>query len=92
MELTSKEKLIELLRNKFKDCWFKDGAEFSDNHPTAIWSGEGSVIDNMNLVNDYSESKRYIMGVHEKMDAFLKRHGWYHELYDTGTVMFYPNM
>ena len=87
---TSKEKLIELLQKKFPDCWFKDGILFSQNYTTAIWSGEGSEIKGMPLLNAYTSSKKYTMEVHNDMDNFLKKHGWYAVLYDAGTVMFYP--
>jgi len=86
---TSKEELLELLKKKFPGCWFKDGALFSSSYQNSIWSGEGSSIDDMQLVNDYIESKKYELGVHVKMSKFLEKHGWYAELYDSGTVFFF---
>lgn len=87
--MKTKEELLKLLEKKFPGCWFKDGALFSSSHKNSIWSGEGSSIDDMQLINDYIESKKYVFGVHVKMLNFLKKHGWYAELYDSGTVFFY---
>ena len=90
--MKTRDELLELLEKKFPDCWFKEGEMFGSGHAGSIWSGEGSIIDGMDLVNDYAQGNKYIMGVHHKMDAFLEKHGWYHELYDSGTVFFYPSM
>lgn len=87
----TRDEMLELLKKKFPGCWFKDGEDFSDRHTNSIWSGEGSVIDDMNLVDDFAQGKKYVLGVHHKMDEFLTRHGWYHELYDSGTVFFYQS-
>jgi len=88
---TSKEELIGLLQKRFPGCWFKDGTLFSQNYSTSIWSGEGSEIKGKPLINAYTSSKKYTLEVHNDMNNFLNRHGWYAELYDTGTVFFYPN-
>ena len=89
--MKTRDELLELLEKNFPECWFKEGERFSSNHSNSIWSGEGSIIDDMNLVNDYANSKKYVMGVHHKMDEFLTKHGWRHEMHDSGTVFFYPN-
>lgn len=88
---TNKEKLLQLLEKKFPSCWFKDGELFSSNHSKAIWSGEGSRIKNKPLLDAYTSSKLYTLEVHNDMVKFLDKHGWYPEMYDAGTVMFYPN-
>lgn len=90
--MKTKEELIPLLEKRFPDCWFKDGKLFSADNESSIWSGEGSTIDNMKLVDDYAQGKKYVLGVHVKMNNFLEKHGWYAELYDTGTVFFYPSL
>lgn len=89
--MKTKTELLKILKKEFPNCWFKDGEDFSSSHKNSIWSGEGSHINGENLVDDYTTGKKYILGVHHKMDAFLTKHGWYHELYDSGTVFFYPN-
>lgn len=89
--MKTRDEMLTLLEKKFPNCWFKKGEMFGSGHADSIWSGEGSSIDGMNLVDDYAHGNKYIIGVHHKMDAFLKKHGWYHELYDSGTVFFYKS-
>ena len=91
MNNMKKEELIELLQKKFPQCWFKDGGEFSNSNSSSIWSGEGSTIKGKKLVDNYTDSKDYVLAVHKSMVKFLDKHGWYPELYDSGTVFFYPN-
>ena len=89
--MTNRNELIEILEKEFPGCYFKEGEFFSSTHKSTIWSGEGSIIDDMEMLNTHSLSEEYIMGVHKKMVDFLDEHGWYHQTHDSGTVFFYPN-
>lgn len=89
--MKTRDEILTLLEKKFPNCWFKEGEKFASSFQGSIWSGSDSTIDGLKLVDDFAQGKKYIIGVHCKMDAFLKKHGWYHELYDCGTVFFYPS-
>ena len=91
MKMKTKEELLILLKKRFPDCWFKEGQEFAPDYHTAIWSGSDSEIKGKPLLDAYSSSPVYILEVHRDMNRFLERHGWYAELYDVGTVFFFPN-
>lgn len=91
INMKNQTEMLGLLQKKFPKCWFKDGGEFSKSHSGSIWSGEGSEIKGKPLLDAYTSSKKYTLEVHNDMVDFLDKHGWYPELYDSGTVFFYPN-
>ena len=89
-KVLTKEELLDRLKRRFPKCWFKDGTLFSNNYSTAIWSGSDGTIRGKKMIDPYATSKLYILEVHYQLNNFLERHGWYAEMYDAGTVMFYP--
>lgn len=38
------DKLLDLLEERFPDCWFKDASLFKSNYQ-GVWTGEGSYIE-----------------------------------------------
>ncbi len=89
--------ILELLKEKFPTCWFKDGEEFDNNPNCLVWSGEGSILkdDDGNEVDAFdpyfTDAKEvlYIMGVHKDLHNFVKSKGAYWESYDAGTYLLY---
>jgi hypothetical protein len=94
MNSTTTEYLIKALTKRFPKAWFKEGGEFSTSgeFDTAVWSGEGSYLNNdVQMFNYYSESSNYIFGTHKQLTDFVERHGYYVECYDAGTFFIFPN-
>jgi hypothetical protein len=94
MNRTTKEDLMESLQKRFPNAWFKDGAEFGGGSDTAVWSGEGSMLNNgLPMFNYYSDRACYRdgFGAHEQLCNFVEKRGWYVECYDAGTFFIYPN-
>jgi hypothetical protein len=94
MNRTTKEDLIEALQKRFPKAWFKDGADFGSGSDTAVWTGEGSELNNgLPMFNYYSERSCYAegFGAHEQLCNFVEKHGYYVECYDAGTFLIYPN-
>ena len=61
-----------------------------DGTQGGIWiSGENDVADKKGkqLFSYYNDGSTYKFGVINHLVALLKKHGWYAEWYDAGTVM-----
>lgn len=81
------EDLIEQLKNKFPNMWFKDGADFSSMHIDTIWTGEGSSIGDEEAFDYYGYGNT--LGVHPAFQRELHKLGLFAEFYDAGTVFLY---
>tara|TARA_R110002073_G_scaffold94023_1_gene219037 strand:- start:1154 stop:1462 length:309 start_codon:yes stop_codon:yes gene_type:complete len=70
----------------------------SDDQRVIWFKGtESASIDGQSLFNPYSydcdpQEKIWVMGTHKKLCNFLKRHGWYPEPYDNGTLFAIRNV
>jgi hypothetical protein len=91
--MTTREKLMKLLADKYNDMFLRTTEEF-DGSTSGIWSSGETYLeakDGFNLFDYYTENyKRYEFGVHNELVDFLDKHGWYAEWHDPGTIMFYP--
>ncbi len=88
---TSRYELIRLLRINFPKMWTKESEEF-DGRENAIWTGEGSYVDDHNdMFNNMLDGGSYEMGIHKSLVRLLDEHGWFAEWSDGGTVFVYPN-
>jgi hypothetical protein len=80
--------MMMLLKEKYPSAWFKDGAEFSDEHVGSVWSGEGAMSETKD-VSLFSPTEfaneQYVMFVLRELDEFCRELGWYWESYDPGT-------
>jgi hypothetical protein len=85
----TREQMMKLLKEKYPNMFLRTTEEFN-NTTGGIWtSGEDDLPakDGFPLFNYYGEGKRYEIGIHIEIYAFLDRHGWYAEWHDCGTVM-----
>lgn len=102
-EFTPRDEMIEKLRKRFPNIWFKKAEEFGKNQsPNGIWTGsEGNTfvdknkkITAFNPVDSYfynsNAKKSYVDEVHVTLDKFLKDNGYYAEFYDAATIFLYP--
>jgi hypothetical protein len=83
---TTRASLIKQINKRFPDIWMKPSEEFNGSKG-AIWTGEGSDIDNVSAFEHYGY--RDTMGIHPDLWNFLKAKGWHCEWYDGGTVFIY---
>jgi hypothetical protein len=87
--MTTREKLMDILANKYPQMWLRTTEEF-DGSKGGIWtSGEDGVSakDDRPLFNYWAESSTYELGVHTEIFNLLLKHGWYAEWHDAGTIM-----
>ena len=82
------ETVAKKIQKAFPHVWLKDGEDFNGSKG-ALWSGEGSDIDDIPAFDHYSDNSLYIMGVHHKLADLLTKLGYYAEFYDAGTVLIY---
>ena len=91
--MTSREKLMKLLADKYNGMFLRTTEEFNGGDG-GIWSSAENGLSSkygFTLFDYYTENySRYEFGVHNELVTFLDKHGWYTEWYDAGTVMFYP--
>ena len=90
MKIT-KGKLMKELSRKFPGMWIKDGVEFCSNYSNSIWTGEGSMIDNIPVFDQYGYEPMYVLGVHKELVEFLDQYDLYTEAYDGGTYFIFLN-
>lgn len=86
----SRYELIRILRVRFPKMWTKE-SELYDGRANAIWTGEGSYIQDEPLFNDMLDGGNYTMGVRNELVDALDQHGWFAEFANSGTVFIYPN-
>jgi len=87
--------IIAQLKAAFPDCWFKDGHEF-DGGEAAVWSGEGSEVEDLPAFNADSymadpKEQVWVMGVHHQLNSFVESRGYHWEAYDSGTYLLYKD-
>lgn len=95
MASISLRRLADQLNKEFPGVWIKDGAEFDSRHAGALWTGEGSWVEDEHgkdaAFDSYSVvDELYPNGVHHQLATFLEQRGFYCEFYDAGTVFIYP--
>lgn len=86
-KVLTKNKLIELLNEKYKEIGATDASEFYGHEADGIWfkGTEGQLINGQRI---YDETTFFNEGgVNPEFEALLKQHGWYGEPYDAGTLM-----
>lgn len=87
----TRDEMMALITNRFPNIWMKPSEQFNGTKD-AIWTGTDSFIDKDKKIpafNDSIESKKYDLGVHVTLVAFLSKHGYYAEAYDCGTFFIY---
>ncbi len=95
-EITPANKLIEILKKRFPNEFFKPSSEFRNDNTNGVWCGAepGAIMsDGFPAFDYYAEDYRevrYVLGVHKEMVALLEEHGYYAEFHDAGTVMLWP--
>lgn len=68
-------------------------AEFyGDETKEGIWfrGSEGDPINGEPVYNYWNARWAETFGVNPEFDAFIEKHGWHCENYDSGTLMAYP--
>ena len=82
------------LAKKFPKMWMKEGEDFSPSYEGAIWTGEGSEHDDLEIFNYWSmdyEEKVYVMGVLKEVRKVVEDAGWWIECHDAGTYFIFPD-
>jgi hypothetical protein len=81
----TRQNLIDLINLQMPEVMAVPSEDFDGGAGGMWFRGSEDVHEDEYVYNAYSYSNT--MGVHPKLDAILKRHGWHAEPYDSGTLM-----
>ena len=83
----TRQKLMDLINLQMPEVMAAPSEDF-DGCAGGMWfRGSEDFHEGEGVFNAYFEFHSVTMGVHPKLDAILKRHGWHAEPYDSGTLM-----
>lgn len=83
----SKQELIALLNEKYIEIGATDASDFFGHEAGGIWL-RGTEVQVINGNRVYDEHTFHDEGgINPELEALFKKHGWYGEPYDAGTLM-----
>ncbi len=92
-KIYTREQMLEAIKGKYPKQHIRTSEEFSEVYENGLWmSAEDGTTDTRgNLIfRYYVDRKAYSNGVINQLNNFVKKHGWFFEWYDAGTIMLYP--
>lgn len=83
----TKQELIDLLNEKYKEIGATDAAEFYGHESDGVWlkGTETQIINGHRVYDDNAFFQQD--GVNPELESLFKENGWYGEPYDSGTLM-----
>ena len=92
--MKTREYMMDHLESEFKIDFVAITENFNGSEGGIWLSGENGETyqDGRSLFNYWSEDhKNYTFGVHNKIQEWAEKHGWYFEWNDPGTIMCWPS-
>jgi hypothetical protein len=92
--MNTRDDVIQKLNEKYPKLTLDTSEAFNQSNG-GIWvkGTENGITakDGKKLFNYYAEQKIYELGVHNEINKFVEKLGWYFEWYDCGTIFIYEN-